>query len=79
MTQVAVGTQIWNYQEIGGGSGRPHGSPLLVLHGWGRNGNEWIQMAKDLSGWSGRKAYVLDLPGFGGSSLPRVTTIREYS
>lgn len=36
-------------------------------------------MAKELSTWSGRKVYVLDLPGFGGSSLPVVKTITQYS
>lgn len=75
MTQVAVGNQIWNYQEIDSGEG----TPILILHGWGRSGNEWIQMARDLSGWSGRKVYVVDLPGFGGSSLPKVRDIYEYS
>ena len=75
MTQVAVGTQIWNYTETGSGDG----TPLLILHGWGRSGNEWIRMAQDLSKWSGRKVFVLDLPGFGGSSLPKVANIFEYS
>ncbi len=81
MAQVAVGQQIWHYEEIGRGKG----APLLILHGWGRSGSEWIAMAKELSLWSGRKAFVLDLPGFGGSSLPaqaglpHVKTIEEYS
>jgi len=86
MTQVAVQGQIWNYEEIRDGlHGRPQalsaqaGSPLLVLHGWGRSGNEWIEMAKELSACSGRKAYVVDLPGFGGSSLPKVKDIYEYT
>lgn len=38
-----------------------------------------MPMAQELSTWSGRKAYVLDLPGFGGSILPSVTTIEQYS
>ena len=76
MTQVAVDGQIWNYREIGDGIMlKDDNPPLLVLHGWGRSGDEWIQMAKDL----GRKAYVVDLPGFGGSSLPKVKNIFEYS
>jgi pimeloyl-ACP methyl ester carboxylesterase len=75
MTQVAVGNQIWSYQEIGTGNG----TPILILHGWGRSGNEWIRMATDLSIWSKRCVYVVDLPGFGGSSLPKVKTIGEYS
>lgn len=80
MTQVAVGNQIFNYQEFEEDVkyGRSHGSPLLIFHGWGRSGSEWSRMAKELSKWSGRKTYVLDLPGFGGSSLPEVATLDEY-
>lgn len=75
MTQIAVGTQIWNYVEVGSGKS----APILILHGWGRSGNEWVGIAKDLSAWSGRKAYVVDLPGFCGSSLPTVLSMAEYS
>jgi pimeloyl-ACP methyl ester carboxylesterase len=75
MTKVAVGNQIWNYTEVGKGKK----TPLLILHGWGRSGNEWITMANELSAWSGRTVYILDLPGFGGSSLPDVITIHQYS
>lgn len=49
--------------------------PILILHGWGRNGNEWVQMARELD----CRAYVVDLPGFGGSSLAEVKDIFEYS
>ena len=72
MAQIAVNGQIWNYVEI---AGRQGGPPLLILHGWGRTGAEWVQIAREL----GRKTYVLDLPGFGGSSLPQVKDIFEYS
>lgn len=71
MTQIAVDSQIWNYVEIGGGKG----IPLLILHGWGRTGNEWVQLANDLE----CRAYILDLPGFGGSSLPLVKDIFAYT
>ena len=54
-------------------------TPLLILHGWGRSGNEWVSMGRELSEWSGRKVYVLDLPGFGGSSLPSVDSINAYA
>lgn len=74
MTQIAVRNQIWHYEEVGSGKG----TPLLILHGWGRSGNEWIRMARVLSERSGRKAYMLDLPGFGGSTTPRVKDIFEY-
>ncbi len=75
MTQIAVGYQLWNYQEIGSGEG----VPIMILHGWGRCGNEWMRMARDLNKWSGRKVFVVDLPGFGGSNLPKVENIIEYS
>ncbi len=75
MTQIAVGQQLWNYQEIGSGKS----TPILILHGWGRNGNEWVRMARDLSQGSGRKVYVIDLPGLGGSSLPKIKSIFDYS
>jgi len=75
MTQIAVNNQIWNYQEVGSGKR----APILILHGWGRSGNEWVATAKELSAWSERKVYILDLPGFGGSSLPTVKTITQYS
>lgn len=75
MTQVAVGAQIWHYEEIGGGKK----TPLLILHGWGRSGGEWLTMARELSAWSGRKVYVLDLPGFGGSSLGKFASLTSYT
>ena len=75
MSQVAVDSQIWNFQEIGEGKR----TPIVILHGWGRSGNEWVHMAEELSAWSGRKAYVLDLPGFGGSSMSEVKSIDAYT
>lgn len=75
MPQVAVGTQIWNYHEVGVGKG----TPILIMHGWGRKGNEWIELAKALADGSGKSVYVLDLPGFGGSSLPLVESMQEYA
>ncbi|MFH1243952.1 MAG: alpha/beta hydrolase [bacterium] len=75
MTQIAVDQQIWNYQEIGGGKE----TPILILHGWGRSGEEWVPIGKELAKRSQRKIYVLDLPGFGGSSMPEVKSIEEYT
>lgn len=75
MTQVAVDGQLWNYVEFGGGKQ----VPLVILHGWGRSGREWEQLGRELAQFSGRKVYVLDLPGFGGSSIPRVATMEAYA
>lgn len=77
MPQVAVAGQVWNYEKIEVGT---RGLvPVIVLHGWGRSGKEWMSSAKELAMWSGRAVYVVDLPGFGGSGIPRVATIEEYS
>jgi len=75
MTQVAVQGQVWNYQEIGDGTE----TPILILHGWGRSLDEWRAIAQELSLEGPRKVYVVDLPGFGGSSMPKVKSIFEYS
>lgn len=74
MTQIAVERQVWNYEEIVG-----QGVPILIMHGWGRSGNEWQKIGHELNVWSGRSVYIVDLPGFGGSSLPKVATIEQYS
>lgn len=74
MTQIAVERQVWNYEEIVG-----RGVPILIMHGWGRSGREWVKIAQELHKWSGRSVYTVDLPGFGGSSLPNVLTIDQYA
>lgn len=76
MTQIAVGSQIWNYSEVGPAAAKARaGEVILILHGWGRTGAEWLAMARELD----CRAYVVDLPGFGGSTLPEVKDIFEYS
>lgn len=75
MSQVAVNGQVWNYLKIGSGKR----TPILVLHGWGRSKEEWIRLASELSKIRKCEIYLLDLPGFGGSSLPKVNDIYEYS
>ena len=76
MRQVAVGQQIWNY-EVVGLKGKL--APVLILHGWGRSGQEWMSVASEINEWTKRQVYVLDLPGFGGSSLPHVKSMEEYA
>jgi len=64
MQKVIDGTLI-NYELIGK---RTRGSPpLVILHGWGRNLTEWQTVAKRLS--EERQVILVDIPGFGGSSL----------
>lgn len=43
-------------------------TPLLILHGWGSNKQVMMPLAKQLADI--RDCYVLDLPGFGNSSVP---------
>lgn len=72
--QWVTGGQLWSGEEIAG-----KGVPIVILHGWGRSGLEWRGLGQRLSRVTGRPIFLLDLPGFGGSSLPKVKTIEEYA
>ncbi len=74
MTQIAVNGQLWRYEVY-----RGKGTPVVILHGWGRSGSEWLEIGRELNIWSGRSVYIVDLPGFGGSSLNKVMTIEQYA
>jgi pimeloyl-ACP methyl ester carboxylesterase len=76
MTQIAVGSQIYQYEVVGAESKL---TPVLILHGWGRTGTEWVAVAKKINEWSGRQVYILDLPGFRGSGIPQVKSMEEYT
>lgn len=52
-----------------------HGRPLVLLHGLLDDSGGWAQVAHD----SHRPAVALDLPGFGGSSLPSRNRISAYA
>jgi len=43
------------------------GPDLVILHGWGRSGAEWRDVAARYA--STHRVTVLDLPGFGGSEI----------
>lgn len=61
-----------SYKEIG------EGKPLIILHGWGSNGDVMMPLAKQLS--DRRTCYVPDLPGFGDSSVPdRPWSVDDYA
>ncbi len=72
--QWAVGGQVWNGVEIEG-----KGLPIVLLHGWGRSSAEWVPSGIELNKRTGRTIFCLDLPGFGGSPLPRVSSIEQYA
>jgi pimeloyl-ACP methyl ester carboxylesterase len=60
--QIVVDNILLNYKILGNNKNKT----ILVLHGWGRNIDEWLQTGKVLS--RKYKVILLDLPGFGGSS-----------
>ncbi len=54
---------------------RGHGRPLVLLHGLLDDSEGWAQLARDTH----RPAVAIDLPGFGGSSLPTRARISAYA
>jgi len=46
------------------------GPVILILHGWGRGSDSWIEVQKGLV-YAGHQVVVPDLPGFGKSELPQ--------
>lgn len=62
--QTVVNDTLLNYSVLGS----ENKNPILILHGWGRSSKEWEMVGKTLS--KDYKIILLDLPGFGSSSLP---------
>ena len=74
MSQIAIRNQIYSYEKLGSQGA----TPILIMHGWGRSKEEWLAIGKELS--KEREVYLLDLPGFGGSTLPsQVNNMEEYT
>jgi pyruvate dehydrogenase E2 component (dihydrolipoamide acetyltransferase) len=67
--------------EIGSGRGlrvrrwAGEGRPLVLLHGLLDDSEGWTQVATDTP----RPCIAIDLPGFGGSDLPRMPRIGSYA
>lgn len=60
------------YQNLGSGQ------DIVLLHGWGQDVSTWWSVAEDLSKFG--KLWMIDLPGFGRSSVPnKAFGNREYS
>lgn len=74
MKQVAVDGGIWSYEELPG-----KGAPIVVLHGWGRRGGEWIELGQHLNTRTGRAILIPDLPGFGGTTPVSANDIYDYT
>ncbi|NGP88621.1 alpha/beta fold hydrolase [Fodinibius halophilus] len=53
-----------SYARVGMGNNKP----LVILHGWGSNKEVMMPLAQQLS--EQRDCFLLDLPGFGNSSVP---------
>lgn len=53
----------------------PRGSPLVLLHGLLDDSEGWTHVARDTP----RPCFAIDLPGFGGSSLPQRPRISAYA
>jgi len=48
--------------------GLKNNEDIIIIHGWGQSSKDWEYVAQTLS--DKYRVVVLDLPGFGGSSLP---------
>lgn len=72
--QTVINNILANYEVLGSNNQKT----ILVLHGWGQSLENWRIVAEKLA--KEYKVFLLDLPGFGGSSIPIVTFgIQEYS
>ena len=53
------------------------GPPLIFLHGWGRNLNDFDKVTNQIN--DDFTVYQLDLPGFGESSINRSLSVEKYA
>ena len=54
------------------------GPAILILHGWGRGSDSWVEVQEKLAK-AGYRVVVPDLPGFGQSELPQtVWGVNDY-
>ena len=74
-------TKVYQYQNLSisyNRTGLKQEHPLIILHGWGSSKQVMMPLAKELSEL--RDCYVLDLPGFGNSSVPQHSwSIDDYA
>jgi pimeloyl-ACP methyl ester carboxylesterase len=72
--QTVIDDILTNYQILG----PTNSKTILILHGWGQNLNNWMYLAHKLAG--NFKVALVDLPGFGSSSLPKSAYgVADYS
>lgn len=65
--QTVIDSILLNYEV----SGHKNANTILILHGWGQSLSYWQSIAKILS--QKYEVILLDLPGFGSSSIPENT------
>ncbi len=70
--QTVIDNILINYEVFG----LKNTNPILILHGWKRNLKDWKSIATDLS--KKNKVVLVDLPGFGASSLPKKKIFDTY-
>ena len=74
-------SKIYHYNQLSisyNRVGLETGKPLIILHGWGSSKQVMMPLAQQLA--SIRDCYVLDLPGFGNSSIPGHSwTVGDYA
>lgn len=73
--QSIVNGILTNYEVLGS----KNKDTILILHGWGRNLQDWLPTTQFLS--KTYKVILADLPGFGGSPLPsnKIMDLYDYS
>lgn len=72
--QIVIKEILTNYEVFG----VQNKKTILILHGWGQNIENWRIVAYKLS--EKFKVVLLDLPGFGSSSIPNsIFTTHDYS
>jgi pimeloyl-ACP methyl ester carboxylesterase len=73
--QTVIDDILINYEIIGD----KNENVTLILHGWQNSLKNWMEVGKNLS--QNRKVVLMDMPGFGASSIPknRVFDIYDYA
>lgn len=73
--QLVVNGQLINYYKFGA-----HDLPALIfLHGWRSEGKVWTEIVQKLTNKQ-QAVFCLDLPGFGGSALPKnAFSVSDYA
>jgi pimeloyl-ACP methyl ester carboxylesterase len=74
--QIIINNLLISYNKVGNGE-----KALLFLHGWRSEASVWRGVVGGSGQWAvGRSVYAIDLPGFGGSEIPKQPmTVGDYA